>query len=1078
MKKTSKMFFCLFLSLLLAAQSAFCLTALAEPAGAVASGFCGGDEGGENLAWTLTDDGVLTVTGEGATGEYAPESPAPYAAYAEEITGAVIAEGVTRLGAYALGGLENLSVISLPATLISAGELVLDGCMALTEICYAGTCGEMLGIEMPEDFGRTGVAGDGVENSIYEIIHCAPTVWESPQWAVEDGVLTVWDGTEIPDTFVYGNTPWFSLRDEITEVRVEEGVEYIGTFAFAGLTKMRELYLPSTFTGAGDCTLTNCVSLEAIYYDGTWEDLYTLAENGNIGELDVPETVLENVGESILHVNGSDVFADVDWTLENGVLRISYDGVLPVVRVGDSVMYQLAPWYSSRRWIHTIIVEEGVTGLDDYAFAGMSYLQELYLPATLTSVGEAFYQDCESLFAIYCAFDEAQAEQLGLFDHPRMTVDHDLDPVICLGENVRRFTYGEFSFIAGDARTLLTGYSGHAEVCELPAAPVDENGDTLDTYEIAPWAMRETPSVWESASYSDDEGNITQYDSIAEQKYCVRSLVIPDCVKVIRPSAFMYMNGLNDVSLPEGLTTIGSGAFAYSSLRSVFLPDSVVNFGTNIFEHANMSEGVRFPAGIETIPTGMFTWSSISSVTIPDTVKTIGREAFGNCRNLTSVTFSDGLEVIDDEAFHSTKLSAVSFPDSVKRIGKECFEFCHRLESVDWPADLERIGFCCFRYCTGLKEVILPDGVKYIEQGAFRECAALETVVLPEGVDFAEGIRTDPYTGETVSYPVHGVFAFDTSLKEVVLPQSVTDVGSSMFAGCTSLERVVFGENVEYIGPWTFSGCTSLKEIFLPASVKYLGLSLNDSQFSWARYYTVFGSSGDDTPVQYTGDIYFAGTPEQWAGIDAPKDDLGGATLHYPELRSKAATCTEEGYTDRLMYTDSDYVIAPGSVVPASGHDYAAAISLPTCTAQGYTTYTCKSCGDSYVADRKPLIPHQTVEVPESAPTATAHGYTAGVWCETCETWLSGHEVIHNTLGARQVISYPTEEEEGEAIITCTVCGESGVYAIEKLTPAEPAPDDGGEGQANDNSIIGRLRRAMQSLINWILRLIKWLGKK
>ncbi|MBR0538367.1 MAG: leucine-rich repeat protein, partial [Clostridia bacterium] len=744
---------------------------------------------------------------------------------------------------------------------------------------------------------------------------------------------------------------------------------------------------------------------------------------------------------------------------------------------GDSVMYQFAPWYSSRRWIHTIIVEEGVTGLDDYAFAGMSYLQELYLPATLTSVGDDFDKDCYALFAVYCAFDEAKAEQLGLFDHPGGTVDHDLDLVICLGENVRRFTYGEFSFIGGAARTLLTGYSGRDAVCALPEAPVDENGDALDSYEIAPWAMRETPRIWEYRHYSDEDGEHL-YETTAYQKSCVGSLVIPDCVKVIRPGAFKYMKGLTSVSLPEGLTTIGSRAFAYTSLRSVYLPDSVVSFGTNIFEHANMCEGVRFPAGIETIPTGMFTWSSISSVTIPDSVRVIGVEAFCNCRQLTSVEFADGLEVIDDEAFQTTKISAVSFPDSVRRIGKECFEFCSRLESIDWPANLERIEVCCFRYCTSLKKVILPDTLKFIESGAFRDCAALETVLLPEGIDFGEGVHTDPDSGATETYPVHGIFAFDTSLKEVVLPQSVTDVGQNMFSGCAALERVVFGENVEYIGPWTFSNCTSLKEIFLPASLKHLGVSLYESQFSWARYYTVFGSSGDDTPVQYTGDIYFAGTPEQWAGIDAPKDDLSGATLHYPELRSKAATCTEEGYTDRLMYTDSDYVIAPGSVVPASGHDYAAAVSLPTCTAQGYTTYTCKNCGDSYVADIMPLIPHQTVEVPESAPTATAHGYTAGVWCEACETWLSGHEVIHNTLGARQVISYPTEEEEGEAIITCTVCGESGVYAIEKLTPAEPAPDDGGEGQANDNSIIGRLRRAMQSLINWILRLIKWLGKK
>ena len=74
-------------------------------------------------------------------------------------------------------------------------------------------------------------------------------------------------------------------------------------------------------------------------------------------------------------------------------------------------------------------------------------------------------------------------------------------------------------------------------------------------------------------------------------------------------------------------------------------------------------------------------------------------------------------------------------------------------------------------------------------------------------------------------------------------------------------------------------------------------------------------------------------------------------------------------------------------------------ITKPTCTEGGYTTYTCTLCGGTSVANKTNATGHQnTEEVPQQNPTAGEIGYTAGVYCNDCETWLSGHEVI-NSLG-------------------------------------------------------------------------------
>ncbi|MBR5423294.1 MAG: hypothetical protein IK108_04705, partial [Clostridia bacterium] len=59
-------------------------------------------------------------------------------------------------------------------------------------------------------------------------------------------------------------------------------------------------------------------------------------------------------------------------------------------------------------------------------------------------------------------------------------------------------------------------------------------------------------------------------------------------------------------------------------------------------------------------------------------------------------------------------------------------------------------------------------------------------------------------------------------------------------------------------------------------------------------------------------------------------------------------------------------------------------------------------------------------------------------------------------------------------IITCTVCGEQGLYAIEKLAPSEPEP----EPAEPDWGLFEPIRKAVNSVVNWILRLIRWLGGK
>lgn len=112
-------------------------------------------------------------------------------------------------------------------------------------------------------------------------------------------------------------------------------------------------------------------------------------------------------------------------------------------------------------------------------------------------------------------------------------------------------------------------------------------------------------------------------------------------------------------------------------------------------------------------------------------------------------------------------------------------------------------------------------------------------------------------------------------------------------------------------------------------------------------------------------------------------------------------------------------------------HDYSSVVTSPTCTARGYTTYTCE-CGDSYVNDYTDKLDHEYTSEITTEPTHLKEG----VKTFTCDCGDSYTEVIAKLEGhtyTSEVTKEATHLEEGETTYTCE-CGDSYTEAIAKLT--------------------------------------------
>ena len=89
-------------------------------------------------------------------------------------------------------------------------------------------------------------------------------------------------------------------------------------------------------------------------------------------------------------------------------------------------------------------------------------------------------------------------------------------------------------------------------------------------------------------------------------------------------------------------------------------------------------------------------------------------------------------------------------------------------------------------------------------------------VVIPGQYDeFVASILVDPCSWNGKWY--------DNTVEEVVLPQTIREIGENSFRFCVKLKSITLNKGLEIIGQRAFLGCSALKEIVIPASVKKIG---------------------------------------------------------------------------------------------------------------------------------------------------------------------------------------------------------------------------------------------------------------
>lgn len=252
---------------------------------------------GDNLQWSLSSDGVLTIDGTGKMFDYnsvPPYNISPWY-HNTNITTLIVKEGVTSIGDYAFLGCYKISNISFPNSLTSIGYSAFDPCSGLTEITlpenliylggYSLTSGNFSSISIP--IGITSIEK-------YTFANCK----KLKSVSLPDTLTSIGEGTfnqctsldsfNIPKNVVDIGRYAFWNCTSLKHIEIPSGIPQINEGTFDNCSSLKSISIPSSVVSIGESAFYGCNSLEDVYFSGTqsqWE---------NISVANYQNTALEN----------------------------------------------------------------------------------------------------------------------------------------------------------------------------------------------------------------------------------------------------------------------------------------------------------------------------------------------------------------------------------------------------------------------------------------------------------------------------------------------------------------------------------------------------------------------------------------------------------------------------------------------------------------------------------------------------------------------------------------------------------------------------------------------------------------
>lgn len=316
----------------------------------------------------------------------------------------IIPESVTSIGGYAFYKCKELKEITIPESVTSIGVRAFDECKGLTEIIIPNSvisidysafasCIKLKTVVLPENLTTLGSYAFGycseltkvtIPDSITSVgsnILCACPALANSGSIVNCGIKAFFNGViaAIPSTYnvCVDGTPLC----ELTEIVIPDSVASIPDKAFSRCTSLQSITVSNSVKSVASTAFADC-TIKTVYFKGSKEDW----DNAFSSNPDLTNVVVIFVD----YMCGENMSAQFD--LNTNTLTVYGSGEMTDFASAEDI-----PWYGIKDSVKKVVFDDQPSSIGDFAFSGLTALEDIEIPDTVLSIGNNAFEGCVSL---------------------------------------------------------------------------------------------------------------------------------------------------------------------------------------------------------------------------------------------------------------------------------------------------------------------------------------------------------------------------------------------------------------------------------------------------------------------------------------------------------------------------------------------------------------------------------------------------------------------------------------------------------------------------------------------------------
>ena len=709
------------------------------------SGSCG-----ENVTWTLTADGTLTISGTGAMTDYTYDSRSPWYSCRTYIKRVVMQQGVTSIGGGAFSGCTSLTAAAIPSSVTYISGEVFSNCVRLAKVTipksvtsidknafyYCESIADVYYDGTEEDWAKISIS-EGNEDLLAAALHCKPTPLTAPS-------VTGGNDSQGRPTLKWDKVAGAAKYEVYRSYSQNGNYSKYSTQTSTGYTN-------SSYLTSGSTYYYKVRALDANGTAGPWSDV--VAVTCRLG-LTAP---------SVTGGNDSQGRPTLKWNTVTGAAK--YEVYRARSKSGDYIKYSTVTGTS---YTNTSYIEDGntyyykVRALKSDGTAGawssvvsVTYKQTLSAPS-VTGGNDAQGRPTLKWNAVTGAAKyevyRARSKDGDYIKYSTVTGTSYTNTSYI--ENGNTYYY-KVRALKSDGTAGAWSSIVSVTYKQTLSAPAVTGGNDSQGRPTLKWNAVTGAAKYEVYRARSLNGDYIKYSTVTGTSYTnisyiengntyyykVRALdangtagAWSSIVSVTyrKPAAATVASGKCGDSAKwtldaaGTLTISGTGRmydYEWPADRGGTTPPWLANKYRDSIRALHVEQGITYIGRCAFDSCG-----NLSDVTLPTSLRIIGQCAFNDCTALRSIQLPEGLTTIMEDAFNAAGLVSITFPSTLRELRNCAFMNCEKLQSLRLPEGLTTIGVWAF-YCNpNISSIYIPASVTTIGEEAFIYYNNLATV--------------------------------------------------------------------------------------------------------------------------------------------------------------------------------------------------------------------------------------------------------------------------------------------------------------------------------------------------------------